>query len=94
MCSVHINTLYFVFCCGPPTGVIYHSELPVFKPNDFFWENHWKPNQDKEEKWQTFARVVRKIIMKQESLKETSIVAEDRFEFLKNLHQLKDIKCD
>lgn len=34
-----------------------HDILPVFCPNDYFFENHW--NQDKEEKWEAFARVIR-----------------------------------
>jgi hypothetical protein len=34
-------------------------ELPVFTPNEYFWKNHW---DGKEEKWQLFARTVRKIM--------------------------------
>lgn len=35
-------------------------EMPVFAPNDFFWQNHWKEGE--EQKWEAFARVVREII--------------------------------
>jgi hypothetical protein len=31
-------------------------EMPVFRPNEFFWKNHVKEG---EEKWQTYARVIR-----------------------------------
>ena len=36
------------------------SELPVFKPNEYFWANHW--NEGKEERWEAYARVIRTII--------------------------------
>lgn len=35
---------------------------PVFKPNDYFWKHHWDEKTG-EEKWQAFARVVRKEVM-------------------------------
>ena len=35
------------------------NEMPIFRPNDFFFANH---QREGEEKWQTFARVVRDII--------------------------------
>jgi hypothetical protein len=35
---------------------------PVFKPNDFFWENHWKKDSG-EQQWEAYARVVRNEIM-------------------------------
>ena len=31
-------------------------QMPVFKPNEFFWKNHW---DGKEEKWVAYARAVR-----------------------------------
>lgn len=36
------------------------QELPVFEPNEFFWKNHWQ--KDKEQKWECYARVMRKIM--------------------------------
>jgi hypothetical protein len=38
-------------------------ELPKFEPNEFFWKNHWKENE--EEKWQAYARAIREIIAEQ-----------------------------
>ena len=32
--------------------------MPVFKPNEYFWKNHW---DGKEEKWKLYARVMQKI---------------------------------
>ena len=40
--------------------------MPVFEPNDYFWNNHW--DSTKEEKWEAFARVVRKLMLKQGEL--------------------------
>ena len=34
-------------------------EMPIFRPNDYFFETHQKKG---EEKWQTYARVIRDII--------------------------------
>lgn len=45
------------------------NEMPVFAPNDFFWRNHW--NSEKEEKWEAYARVVRKIIIEQGDFEDT-----------------------
>ena len=36
--------------------VITSYQLPVFEPNEFFWEHHW---DGKEDKWLLYARVVR-----------------------------------
>ena len=41
-------------------------ELPVFKPNDYFFEHH---QQKDEEKWQTYARVIRELMAKYGNLK-------------------------
>lgn len=35
--------------------------MPVFEPNDYFWNNHW--DESKEERWEAFARVVRKLMI-------------------------------
>ena len=40
---------------------IHVTELPVFEPNDYFFEHHQKKD---EEKWQTYARVIRDLMIK------------------------------
>jgi hypothetical protein len=30
--------------------------MPIFEPNEYFWQNHW---DGKEEKWEAYARAVR-----------------------------------
>jgi hypothetical protein len=37
-------------------------ELPIFTPNEYFWQNHW---DGREEKWVAYARAVRQIIATQ-----------------------------
>lgn len=37
-------------------------EMPVFAPNEYFWQNHWDGEEDK---WCAYARVVRQIIAEQ-----------------------------
>ena len=34
-------------------------EMPVFRPNEYFWKNHW---DGKEDKWITYARAVRAVM--------------------------------
>ena len=54
---------------------------PVFKPNEFFWENHWNEKSG-EQKWEAFARVVREeIIAKSFNFKLSPVTMEDKFVF-------------
>ena len=43
-----------------PYITMHIKEYPVFKPNEYFWENHWR--KDREEKWEAYARVIQNII--------------------------------
>lgn len=57
------------------------NELPVFKPNDFFWEHHW---DGKEDKWRLYARVMQQIIAEVGGYECSSSTLEDKLEY-KNL---------
>jgi hypothetical protein len=46
MIAVSPMMTFYLSCCGPPSQ-IYHEKLPVFRPNDFLWENHTKEGEDK-----------------------------------------------
>ena len=35
---------------------------PVFKPNEYFWKNHWD-EKSSESKWEAYARVIREDII-------------------------------
>lgn len=54
------------------------KELPVFTPNDYFFENHQKKG---EQKWETYARVVREIMAKAGNLKISDKCVEDKYAF-------------
>ena len=64
--STSINTTFFILCCGAPNGSVTLTEFPTFAPNEYFWNNH--QDIEKEEKWQTYSRVLRKIIRDRENL--------------------------
>lgn len=51
--------VHFIFLTTMGGVILDTKELPVFKPNDYFWEHHW---DGKEEKWKVYARVIRKLI--------------------------------
>lgn len=53
-------------------------ELPVFKPNEYFFQHHQKPG---EQKWETFRRVMREIMAEHGGYKLTNITIEDKFKY-------------
>jgi hypothetical protein len=53
-------------------------EFPTFKPNDYFWKNHQKEG---EEKWETYARVIRHIMAIQGKFEESDLQVEDKFSY-------------
>ena len=54
---------------------------PIFKPNEFFWKNHWDEKSG-EAKWEAYARVVREeIIAKSFNFKLSDLKMEDKFIF-------------
>ena len=46
------------------------SELPIFKPNAFFFENH---QREGEQPWETYMRVMREIIAEHGNFKLTDV---------------------
>ena len=59
--------------------------LPVFKPNDYFWEHHQKKG---EEKWETFARAIREIMANHSGQKLCDLNMDDKLEYKKQLTEL------
>lgn len=54
---------------------------PVFKPNDFFWKNHFDEKSGLT-KWDTYMKVVREEIMaKSFNLELSDIVMEDKADY-------------
>lgn len=56
-CLGFFQQLTLTICCGFYTYE--QQEMPVFEPNQYFWDNHW---DGKEPKWRLYARVVQKLI--------------------------------
>ena len=61
--------------------MISYLEMPDFKPNDYFWANHW---DGKEEKWVAYARAVRTLMAETGGFKLSDCSLEDKLEY-KNL---------
>lgn len=62
---VGFKMIFMYGVCGIITTKVHR--LPVFAPNDYFWKHHWQ--EGKEEKWETFARVIRQIMSEAGGLK-------------------------
>jgi hypothetical protein len=60
----HLNLnifAHFIFLMMYPWCVLHIKEYPVFRPNEYFWKNHWDEKSG-EEKWEAYARVIREIM--------------------------------
>ena len=79
--SVPFQHHYCLLSCNP-YSIIYAKEFPVFKPNDYFFDNHQVPG---EEKWETYARVMREIMSKELGLVLSEVSIEDKFDYRKLL---------
>jgi lysophosphatidylcholine acyltransferase/lyso-PAF acetyltransferase len=71
-----VSYLNVMFLCGITT--ITYLEMPDFKPNDFFWKNHW---DGKEEKWVAYARAVRTLMAETGGFKLSDCTIEDKLEY-------------
>jgi len=52
--------------------------MPVFKPNDYFWKNHW---DGKEEKWVAYARAVRQLMSEQGNFELSNSTSDDKLSY-------------
>ena len=71
-----ISLMFIIFGCGIATYTLH--EMPVFKPNDYFWTNHW---DGKEEKWRLYARVMQQIIAETGGFELSLSTLEDKLEY-------------
>jgi len=55
-------------------------ELPVFAPNDYFWDKYWD-GKDPMTKWEVFAEAVREAMADVGGLILSDSVAEDKMEY-------------
>ena len=63
------------------------KELPVFKPNEYFWKNHWDPKSG-EERWEAYARVIRELIAEHSGCKLGNLEAQDKVKYKKEFKEL------
>lgn len=66
-------------------------DMPIFRPNDYFWKHHQKEG---ESQWQTYARVIRDIIAEAGGFEKTEQWVEEKFEYMENLWPKKSKKKD
>jgi len=52
-------------------------EMPVFKPNDYFWKKYWD-GKNEEDKWKVFANAVRGAMAECGGLELSDSVQEDK----------------
>lgn len=50
---------HHVLITASPMCIVDFYEMPIFKPNEYFWQHHLREG---EEKWEAYARVIRDII--------------------------------
>ncbi len=60
--------------------------LPVFTPNDYFWQKH---QREGEEKWETYARTVQSIMAKEGGIGISDLRMEDKVELIKKINAWK-----
>ena len=91
--SVDPFLAFYLMCSGKGGNIARFKILPIFRPNEYFWRTHWEPHKDKEEKVDTYLRVVREIMLENSELQDRNDISYyDRFEFLKELNGLKSHK--
>ena len=66
-----------------PWSTCTRTELPVFRPNNFFFENY---QLEHEEKWQTYERIIRQIIAESGDFILSDAVIEDKFKYKMELY--------
>lgn len=60
-------------CATSPYTNVEIAELPTFRPNEYFWNNHQRPGEKKHD---TYARVIRDIMSDFSGLRQTDIEIE------------------
>ena len=69
-------------CCAPPSGVINHQAFPVFRPNQYFWDNFW--DEKKESKAELYMRTIRSIMLKNGNFQNSEKDFNDLLDYTKD----------
>jgi hypothetical protein len=57
--------------------ILYTKEFPVFKPNEYFWKNHWD-EKGGEQKWEAYMNVIRNLMAQSFDFKLSDLAIEDK----------------
>mmetsp|Transcript_29996 Transcript_29996/g.22267 ORF Transcript_29996/g.22267 Transcript_29996/m.22267 type:complete len:96 (+) Transcript_29996:814-1101(+) len=71
---------FFVVMSCTVYHLLHIKEYPVFKPNAYFWKNHYDPNCGKE-KWEVYSDVIRKIMQESFDFKLVEHGIEEKAEY-------------
>mmetsp|Transcript_19140 Transcript_19140/g.32628 ORF Transcript_19140/g.32628 Transcript_19140/m.32628 type:complete len:111 (-) Transcript_19140:119-451(-) len=77
---------HYLIGASCPFSTITKIDMPIFRPNDFFWRNH---QQEGEEKWETYLRVIRQLMSEVSDLPLREQHIEEKFEYKKILYPSK-----
>jgi hypothetical protein len=69
-----------------PFSSVEKIELPIFRPNEYFFTHHQKEG---EERWMTYSRVMRELISEAGGLELSNQQIEDKFEYKHLLYDRK-----
>ena len=83
---------YFIWMMSAYYTILYVKEYPVFKPNEYFWNNHWDPKSG-EEKWEAYCKVIRSIMAGSFNFKLSDLAIEDKGVY-KSILYGRQIKLD
>ena len=76
----------YLIAAASPGCTVKQLELPVFRPNEYFWKHHQKEG---EEKWATYMRVIRQIMSDASGLPLSDEKMEEKFDYKKILYPPK-----
>lgn len=80
---------HMILVCAQPYTTCAVRELPVFRPNEFFFSHH---QREGEERWQTYMRVVRQLMADSLKFVLSDARLEDKFAYKEALYPNKGAK--
>lgn len=84
---------HFFLCSTAPYITMTIKEYPVFKPNEYFWKNHYDPSSGKQ-RWEVYASVIRGIIQSSFNFKLSDMSLEEKIKYKRLLRETKITKKD
>lgn len=82
---------HMILICSQPYTTCTVKELPVFIPNEWFFQKYQKSG---EERWETYMRIIREIMAENLGFKQSEAKLEDKFDYKAALYPSKAGKKD